>query len=79
VKSINGASANHSSKPQATLDDERARIHQALVAAGLVLEYSVAPQPAILLSEEERERLGYLFSAGQPISEIIIEERREGV
>ena len=55
------------------------KIHQALVAAGLVLEHPIAPQPAAALSEEERERLGRLFSVGQPLSEIIIEERREGI
>jgi len=61
--------------PGATGADERHRIHQALVAAGLVKERPAAPAPAHPLSAEERERLGRIFSVGKPLSEIIIEER----
>jgi predicted DNA-binding antitoxin AbrB/MazE fold protein len=61
--------------PEAEEQDERSRIHQALVAAGLVLAHPVNPQPAAPLSAEERERIGRVFAAGKPLSEIIIEER----
>lgn len=61
--------------PATTGSDERRRIHQALVAAGLVRERPAAPAPAHPLSAEERERLGRVFAAGKPLSEIIIEER----
>jgi predicted DNA-binding antitoxin AbrB/MazE fold protein len=62
-------------EPEAEELDERSRIHQALVAAGLALEHPVNPQPAAPLSAEERERIGRVFAAGKPLSEIIIEER----
>jgi len=55
--------------------DERARIHQILVATGLVLERQLPVPPSPPISEEERERLGRIFSVGKPLSEIIIEER----
>jgi predicted DNA-binding antitoxin AbrB/MazE fold protein len=61
--------------PEAEGLDERSRIHQALVAAGLALEHPVNPQPAAPLSAEERERIGRVFAIGKPLSEIIIEER----
>jgi len=61
--------------PEAERLDERSRIHQALVAAGLTLEHPVNPQPAAPLSAEERERIGRVFAVGKPLSEIIIEER----
>ncbi|MCI0525326.1 MAG: antitoxin family protein [Acidobacteria bacterium] len=61
--------------PEAEELDERSRIHQALVAAGLALEHPVNPQPASPLSAEERERIGRVFAVGKPLSEIIIEER----
>jgi predicted DNA-binding antitoxin AbrB/MazE fold protein len=61
--------------PEAEWLDERSRIHQALVAAGLALEHPVNPQPAAPLSAEERERIGRVFAVGKPLSEIIIEER----
>jgi predicted DNA-binding antitoxin AbrB/MazE fold protein len=57
--------------------DERARIHQALVDAGLVQERRFPTPPSPPISEEERERLGRVFSVGKPLSEIIIEEREE--
>jgi predicted DNA-binding antitoxin AbrB/MazE fold protein len=55
--------------------DERSRVHQALVDAGLALERPVNPTPAAPVSTEERERLGRIFAVGKPLSEIIIEER----
>ncbi|MGE0131792.1 MAG: antitoxin AF2212-like protein [Blastocatellales bacterium] len=61
--------------PETERLDERSRIHQALVAAGLALEHPVNPQPAAPLSAEERERIGRVFATGKPLSEIIIEER----
>ncbi len=57
--------------------DERERIHQILVEAGLVRERQHPPPPPPPLSAEERERLGRLFAVGKPLSEIIIEEREE--
>jgi len=60
--------------------EERVRIHQALVAAGLVANadtWSPSPLPD-LISEEEEEELGRLFAGDKPLSEVIIEEREEG-
>lgn len=62
-------------KPKAADADERSRVHQALVAAGLALEHPVNPTPASPISAEERERIGRVFAVGKPLSEIIIEER----
>ncbi len=69
IVKTNGAAAS-------TLD-ERARIHQILVDAGLVLERKLPRLPSPPISEEERERLSRVFSVGKPLSEIIIEEREE--
>jgi predicted DNA-binding antitoxin AbrB/MazE fold protein len=52
----------------------RQRVHEALVAAGLSLSLPDLPA-ASLLSAERREELARLFSAGRPLSELIIEER----
>jgi len=60
--------------------DERIRIHQALVAAGLIANadtWSPSPPPDPI-SEEEQEELAQLFAGAKPLSEIIIEEREEG-
>jgi predicted DNA-binding antitoxin AbrB/MazE fold protein len=57
--------------------DERLQIHQALVAAGLIVNadtWTLAPRPDPI-SEEEQEELGRLFAVEKPLSEMIIEER----
>lgn len=57
---------------------ERRRVHEVLVAAGLVLPRTEAdlamPEP---LSSERREELAALFAAAGPLSTLIIEEREE--
>ena len=91
IKRINGAAApaanaqtagldqskDHPRAPQSAATDERARIHQILIAAGLVTERPPVPPPSPPLSAEEEERLGRLFAVGKPLSEIIIEERED--
>jgi predicted DNA-binding antitoxin AbrB/MazE fold protein len=59
--------------------DERKRIIEAIARAGLL-----ANNPTLSLatedfpSEEEEEELAQLFAGEKPLSDIIIEERREG-
>lgn len=74
----NGMSKDHLPSPRPTSAEERARIRQALIATGLVINRPPTPLPDPPLSEEERERLGRLLAVGGALSEIIIEERREG-
>jgi predicted DNA-binding antitoxin AbrB/MazE fold protein len=60
----------------AVTEAHRRQVREALVAAGLVLPESAAPegQP---LSEQERDELACRIPAGRPLSEIIIEEREQ--
>ena len=53
----------------------RRRVHEALVAAGLSLPTPDIPPVSSPLSAERREELARLFAAGRPLSELIIEER----
>ena len=57
---------------------ERDRVRAALVAAGLSLP---APDAPIVgqLSPEQREELARRISVGQPLSELIIDERERTV
>jgi predicted DNA-binding antitoxin AbrB/MazE fold protein len=55
--------------------EHRRRVDDALVQAGLSLPTAdTEPLPAPL-TEERREELERLFSAGRPLSELIVEER----
>ena len=53
----------------------RRRIREVLMAAGLTLLLPVTPSTASPLTPERREELARLFAVGQPLSELIIEER----
>lgn len=53
----------------------RRRVRETLVAAGLSLPNLDTPPTSGLLSAERREELANLFSAGPPLSELIVEER----
>ena len=53
----------------------RRQVRETLVAAGLSLPTLEIPPPSGLLSAERRDELARLFSAGRPLSELIIEER----
>ena len=57
--------------------DESQKVLQALAASGSVtladMKAAVAP-----VSDQRREELARIFSTGKPLSEVIIEERREG-
>ncbi|MBI1763290.1 MAG: DUF104 domain-containing protein [Acidobacteria bacterium] len=56
--------------------DERSRVIQAMAEAGLLANQpTVYPPPENPISRQEQERLGRLFAAGKPLSEIILEER----
>ena len=55
----------------------RRQVREALVIAGLSLPTPEIPPPSGLLSAERRDELAHLFSAGRPLSELIIEEREE--
>ena len=57
--------------------DESEKVLQALATSGSVtlahMKAAVAP-----VSDQRREELARIFSTGKPLSEVIIEERREG-
>jgi predicted DNA-binding antitoxin AbrB/MazE fold protein len=55
--------------------EHRRLVREALVAAGLSLPIAPPPPALDLISAKRREELAYLFAAGRPLSEIIIEER----
>ena len=58
------------------LPARRDRVNQALVKAGLSLPTIDTTAPAATqLSPERREELAQLFSVGEPISELISEDR----
>ncbi len=59
-----------------SVDEHRYRVKQALVAAGLSLPREHPPKPSPI-SNERREELAQKFSADQPLSELIREERDE--
>jgi predicted DNA-binding antitoxin AbrB/MazE fold protein len=53
----------------------RRRVHEALTKAGLSLSLPpVSPSPSSI-SAERRAELAQIFSAGRPLSDLIIEER----
>ena len=56
---------------------DRERIHEIFVAAGVTDPRPQASPPGIL-STAERAALAVRLAGGRPLSEIIIEERREG-
>jgi len=53
----------------------RHQVREALVVVGLSLPTPEIPPPSGLLSVDRRDELAHLFSAGRPLSELIIEER----
>ena len=59
-------------------DSHRRRVHEALVAAGLSLPTPPDLPNAHLLSAERREELAKILGASGPLSDLIIQERREG-
>ncbi|MGH9845695.1 MAG: antitoxin family protein [Blastocatellia bacterium] len=70
-------------RPAATPENsalaERIRVHQILVAAGIVVNHETwRALPEDPVSEEEQQELDRAFAGGKPLSEIIIEEREEG-
>ena len=65
-------------KPNRAAIEERIRIHQALVDAGLVVDTGHWQAEIVRpVSEDEEEELGRVFAKGKPLSELIIEEREE--
>lgn len=65
-------------QPNRAAIDERIRIHQALVEAGLVIDTGLwQAVPIIPISPEEEEELGRAFAGDKPLSEIIIEDRED--
>lgn len=63
----------------AACNDERKQVIEALTKAGLLANKpSLFPFPDDPISEEEQEELAMIFAGEKPLSEIIIEERREG-
>ena len=64
---------------ESTPAEERQRIIEALAQAGLLANAPAPyPIPEEPISEEEEEELAQIFAGEKPLSEIIIEERREG-
>jgi predicted DNA-binding antitoxin AbrB/MazE fold protein len=60
------------------LQEQRRKIHETLLAAGLSKPKTFAEAEALAIpaeEDEEDEELANLFSQGKPLSEIIIEER----
>ncbi len=57
--------------------EHRQRVRRALHAAGLSLPAPDASSPQVPLSQERRDELARLFATGQPLSEVIIEERSD--
>ncbi|MDX2040578.1 MAG: antitoxin family protein [Acidobacteriota bacterium] len=65
-------------KPSRAAIEERIRLHQALVDAGLVRDAGHWQAEIVMpVSEDEEEELGRVFAAGKPLSELILEEREE--
>jgi len=62
-------------RPKREATDPRARVRQALRAAGLLYEPSWKTPPDV--SAEERAHLAGKLAQGQPLSEIIIAERED--
>ena len=62
-------------QPETDAMAHRREVRAALVAAGLSLPATNAPSPSDLLSADQRAELARRFSAGRPLSELIIEER----
>jgi hypothetical protein len=64
---------------ESTPAEERQRIIESLARAGLLANAPAPyPIPEEPISEEEEEELAQIFAGEKPLSEIIIEERREG-
>jgi predicted DNA-binding antitoxin AbrB/MazE fold protein len=62
--------------PETHAISERIRAHQILVAAGLVVNHETwQAMPEDPVSEEEQVELDRAFAGGNPLSEIINEER----
>jgi len=55
--------------------EHRRQVHKALVTTGLSLPTPSLPTPSESISADRRDELARVFAAGQPLSEIIIEER----
>ncbi|MEO7911182.1 MAG: hypothetical protein ABIV47_16175 [Roseiflexaceae bacterium] len=63
--------------PIGSVPMDRERVHEIFVAAGVTDPRPQMPLPG-LLSTMERAALAARLAEGRPLSEIIIEERREG-
>jgi hypothetical protein len=64
-------------QPKPVTHTERERVLQVLETAGLLLPAEPPPPPRQPLSPQEVDELRQKFSLGQPLSEIVIEERAE--
>lgn len=64
-------------QPKSTPRTERERVLYILEVAGLLLPAEPPPPPRKPLSAQELDELTRRFSVGQPLSEIIVEERAE--
>ena len=64
-------------RPRLTPRTERERVLQILEASGLLLPPEPLPSSHTSVSLEEQAELARKFSVGQPLSEIIIQERAD--
>jgi hypothetical protein len=64
-------------RPRPKPRTERERVLHALETAGLLLPPEPLPPSHIPVSPEEQAELARKFSVGQPLSEIVIEERAD--
>ncbi len=64
-------------QPRSAPRTERERVLHALEMAGLLLPLEPLPPSYTPVSPEEQAELASKFSVGQPLSEIIIEERAD--
>jgi hypothetical protein len=66
-------------QPRSTPQTERERVLQILEASGLLLPTEPLPPSHKPVSAEEQAELARKFSAGRPLSEIVIEDREDRV
>lgn len=64
-------------RPRPTPRTERERVLQVLEAAGLLLPPEPLPPSFAPVSPEEQAELAGKFNVGQPLSEIVVEERAD--
>ena len=64
-------------RPRPVTLDEREEVIRILEEAGLLLPPEPLPASHVPISAEKRAELGHKFSVGHPLSELIIEDRKD--